>query len=74
MAYNSCQILSDFQNSCIDEKRRKFPKQKLEKISPHLIYVATLPSETLKSKITGMNYVNRMILTQMNVYCHTDEW
>ena len=40
-----CQILTDFQNSCISEKRRKFPKQRLEKISSHLIYVATLPWE-----------------------------
>jgi len=48
--HDNCRILTDFQNSCIAEKRSKFSKQILEKIAPHLINVATLPTETLKFK------------------------
>ena len=39
---NSVKYITDFQNSCIDEKRRKYPKQRLQKIHrtlfmlPHL--------------------------------------
>ena len=56
--------LNRFSNSCIDKKRRKFAKQRLEKNLPHLIYDATLPWASLKFKIAQMNYANRMILTQ----------
>jgi len=52
--YNSCQILTDFQNFFTGIVLGKFPVKILLKIPSHLAYVATLPCETLISENKGL--------------------
>jgi len=52
-----------FQNSCIDEKRREFPKQRLGKNSPYLMYELRKSYNIDTFIVTWLNYKPLNIVT-----------
>ena len=55
MTVSFCQILTDLQNFFTGRFLCKFAVKCVTKIPPHLVYVATLPCETLMSAKQAIN-------------------